>query len=405
MSEPISNREKWQKVLIQRRLANVQHWVEQLETSHDSATFVLENYDNLLRTLESALGDDSAFDFVYRLIRNIWPVVFGFADWERWQIYFNEALQISRRLQEVDKQGFFLERIAMVYIQRANYVEAEALLNEAIEIYHKLGNLEDYAQSLTRLIEAVYHLRNDLQESLALCQKAIQIGHRLQSDAVLGNAFNVQAFIYQNAREWRLCLESAQQAYEVFDRMNLPGRKTNALGWVVLAHTYLKEWEAVENIDSQLTEILVSTGNIESLATHKNRIGIAAFKQENYAIAELLWHEALNLHSQVGNQRSLAAIYNNLGKVYTKMREWEAARDFLGRAIEIYDEIEQLYNWANSMDNLADLYEAMGEMGQCCAVLATAVSRLNNVDQNTIIEKLQATLKQRVKDLTQNQYP
>jgi hypothetical protein len=87
------------------------------------------------------------------------------------------------------------------------------------------------------------------------------------------------------------------------------------------------------------------------------------------------------------------------------MNDWEAAQEFLNKAVGIYDQIDQPYHWANSMDNLADLYEAMGEMGQCCAVLATAVSRLNNVDQNTIIEKLQATLQQRVKDLTQNQYP
>jgi tetratricopeptide (TPR) repeat protein len=148
--------------------------------------------------------------------------------------------------------------------------------------------------------------------------------------------------------------------------------------------------------------MFIAVGDIDGLSDHKVNLGIAAFMQENYVLAEALWQEALSLQSQIQRPFSLANIYNNLGKVYTKMGEWEAAHDFLDKAILMFEEIADMYNWANSMDNLVDLYEAQGDIGQCCAVLERVLLRLQNIDPDAPEQKLLTTMQQRLQALSRN---
>jgi tetratricopeptide (TPR) repeat protein len=365
------------------------------------ATFVLEEYDNLLRTLESALQQDATFDLAYRLIRKLSLVVFGFVDWDRWLVYLEEAVMLSHRLGREAERAFLLGRISHIYNHRADYERAELLYREAAEIFQKLGDLESYAYTLARLGHTTYNSRHSLRESVVLCQQAIRLGNQLQNNALIGQAYDSLAYVYEHAREWQLCLEAAQTAYKIFQHSNHP-RKEYILSRILLAYIFLEEWEAINENAAKLTEMFIAVGDIDGLSDHKVNLGIAAFMQENHALAEALWQEALSLQSQIQRPFSLANIYNNLGKVYTKMGEWEAAHDFLDKAILMFEEIADMYNWANSMDNLVDLYEAQGDIGQCCAVLERVLLRLQNIDPDAPEQKLLTTMQQRLQALSRN---
>jgi tetratricopeptide (TPR) repeat protein len=401
MSPPIAKSDKWLAVLQQRRLANIEYWLRKLDTCEELATFVLEEYDNLLRTLESALQQDGNFDLAYRLIRKLSLVVFGYVDWERWLVYLEAAVNMSRRLQREAERAFLLERIGHIHIHRAEYEQAELLYREAAEIFQKSGDLESYAYTLSRLGQTTYTLRHNLRESVTLCQQAIQLGHQLQNSSLIGHAYDALAYVYERAREWELCLEAAQAAYRIFQHSNQPRVKEYILSRIVTAYIFLEEWEAVNESAAQLTEMFTAIGDIDGLSEHKTNLGVAAFKQKNYALAEVLWQEALSLQSQIQRPLSLANIYNNLGKVYTRLSEWEAAHDFLQKAIQIFEEMADRYNWANSMDNLVDLYEAQGEVDKCRAVLEQVLTRLQNVDPDAPVQKLLSTMEQRRQTLLQ----
>jgi tetratricopeptide (TPR) repeat protein len=402
MSPPISRPDKWLAVLQQRRLANIEYWLHKLDTCGELATFVLQEYDNLLRTLESALQQDTTFDLAYRLIRKLSLVVFGYVDWDRWLVYLEEAVHVSRRLQREAERAFLMERIAQIHIQRADYGQAELLYREAAEIFQKLGDRESYGFTLSRLGHTTYNLRHNLRESVALCQQAIQLGHQLQNNTLIGLSHDALAYVYEHAREWQLCLEAAQAAYSILQHSNHPRMKEHPLSRIVLANIFLEEWEAVNESAAQLTEVFITKGDIEGLSNHRVNLGIAAFMQENHVLAEALWQEALSLQSQIQQPHSLANIYNNLGMVYTRMGEWEAAYDFLQKALLLYEQLADRDNWANSMDNLVDLYEAQGEIDKCRIVLEQVLIRMQDVDPDTPVQKLLVTMRRRLQALPPN---
>ena len=396
MSQPITNLNKWQAVLRQQRQANIEYWLHQLETCEDLNAFVIKEYDNLLRTLESALQQDATFDLAYRLIQKLSFVVFGYVDWDRWLVYLQEAKQTSGRLQREAEQAFIMERICHIYLNRAEFEKAYALYREASEIFQRLGDMDSYAFALSRLGMTTYDLYQDLPESVSLCNQAIELAQPLQNDLLKGHLYDALSCVYQQAREWQLCLQAAQTAYTFIQNSSHPRMREHIQMRIVSAYIFLEEWEAVEEKDVQLTEMLLTAGDIEGLAGLKLLLGVAAFKQGNDELAEALWQEVLGLQSQIQLPRSLAHVCNNLGKVYTRMGEWEAAKEFLDKAILLFEEMADSYEWANSMDNLVDLYEAQGEIAKCRIVLTQVLTQLKDVEPDAPVQKLLAVMRQRL---------
>ena len=403
MSQPIAKLDKWQAVLRRKRVANIEYWLHKLDACTELNTFVVKEYGNLLHALESALQQDATFYLAYRLIQNLSFVVFGYVDWDRWLVYLQEAIEISRRLEKEAEQAFLMERMCHILFHRSDFQQAEVLYREASEIFQRLRDLESYAFTLSRLGLTTYELHQDFPKSVALCNRAIELASSLSNNMLKSHLYDALSYIYFREREWRFCLQVAQVAYALIQSSNHPRMKEHIQARIVASHIWLEEWEMVDDKAAQLTEMFLKAGDIAGLSGFKNSLGIAAFKQGNYELAESLWQEALGMQSQIQQPSSLANIYNNLGKVYTKMGEWEAAEDFLQRAIRIFDQLADIYNWANSMDNLVDLYEAQSRIEPCRVVLKQVLTRLDATDPDAPVQKLLGLMRQRLRTLPPNE--
>jgi tetratricopeptide (TPR) repeat protein len=399
MSQPISQPDKWRAVLQQQRLANIEFWLDKLDTCEDLASFVLKEYDNLLHALEKALQQDDLFDLAYHLIRKLDLIVFGYVDWDRWLIYLDEGVQISRRLQREAERAYLMECIGNIHLHRAEIQEAEIIYLETAEIFQRLGEQDRYARSLSRLGQIAYDLHQDLRAGVDLCQQAIHLADQLQNEILSGFCYAALSYVYRAAREWRLCLQAAKTAYEFLQASDVPRIREQLLARIILAHIFLGEWDSVNEEAAQLTELFTANGDIDGLATHKGNLGVAAFKQGNYPLAEALWQEVLSLQSQIQRPFALAMLYNNLGKVYTKMEEWEVAQDFLEKAVIILENIADKPSWANTMDNLVDLYEAQEQFDKCRVILEQVLTQMQDFDLDSPVQELLSNMQLRLQTL------
>jgi tetratricopeptide (TPR) repeat protein len=168
---------------------------------------------------------------------------------------------------------------------------------------------------------------------------------------------------------------------------------------IIAIRAELGEWEEIEQAAIGLMASLTNSGDIRTLSQLKNNLGVIAFNQNQYTVAESFWQEALHLHSQIQEPTEQASLYNNLGAVYTLMEEWQAAHEMLDKAILAHQQLGDVYNWANSLDNLADLYEAQGETAVCRQVLEKAQSGLQPIAQTPHVEELLASITRRLADL------
>lgn len=391
----IVDQARWRNVLKQQKIANAQRWLNILETCLDPVSLVHEDYDNFLRALETTLQAAETFDVAYRLGQILYPVIFGYADWDRWLVYLRQMLHSSRLLKKQNEEARLLEQIGDLLYHKGNLEDAEKSYQNASEIYKEVDNRTSYYRTLA-MLASLKDIQGDVEEGIHLCQTAVVLAEQSQDELALANANLNLSNIYRRTREWDKALESAHSAYSIYSRLGLSTFLTKASITLIAIWAESGEWGKIDQLSRELMLLLNSSGDVHNLSQLKNNLGILAFSQGNYNMAEAAWQEALQLHSQIQEPTELAGIYNNLGMVYTQLEEWETAEDMLLKAITAYRRFGDIFNWANSLDNLADLYEARGQTAEFQHTLQEAIAGLQALKETPHAVELLNYMSQRL---------
>jgi len=399
MTVAISDQRKWVEILRRQKLANAERWLRTLEEKKDLNRFVLSDYDNLLRALETTLERPDSFELAYQLIQALNTVVFGFADWDRWLQYLKQALNTSEHLRREAEEAHLLTMIARIFVHQGDLDKAKVHFQRSAAKFKKIGDQPNFGKSLGKLSN-VYVLQDDLAMSERLCQQALEIAYASQDSFAVGLAYLDLSQIYLKSQNFQEGLVVAQKAHEIFSQIGQTKSSVVALINVVSFQAQLGKWAEAEQVSAQLMLTLDTSADIQSISQLKNNLGVAAFKQGDYAKAEKVWQEALQLSSQVQNPTEMANLYNNLGMVYTKLKEWETAEMMLLESAKAYLELGNVFLWANAQDNLAELYEARGETAVSQQIVKEAITVLQTIEKSPHRQKLLANMALRMEKYT-----
>lgn len=366
---------KWREIFERQQLANAERWLTLLAAKDNPADMVIQEYDNLLRALEISLQKADTFDLAFRLIGQLFSIVFGYGDWDRWLIYLGEAVRLSQELNRDSEEATLLNYMGNIYVYKGEFGQARELFSQCVQKYELLNDKANYASTLTKLA-VVNESQGKFKDSLAFLEDALQVAKSINDLSVLMQVNLTLSNVYHKSREWSLGLLAAQSAYDLAGQLGEAQVEMLALLNIVAFHTELGNWQEVVAITPSVEETLTMTGDLIKLSQFKNNMGIVAFNQGHYYVAEKAWQDALQINSQVEQPIELARIYNNLGMVYTKLGEMETAEKMLKEAVAIFEVKGDLYNWANTLDNLADIYEARGSMIEFNHTLNLALSIL-----------------------------
>ena len=374
----ISNQARWRTVLRQQKLANAKRWLAILETSPDLVTLVHEDYDNFLRALETTLQTSETFEVAYKLGQTLYPIAFGYADWDRWLVYLRQTLHTSKILHRQNEEARLLEQIGDILYHKGNLHDAEENYRTASLLYQSKGNMKSYSRTLA-MLATLKDIQGETEEGILLCRKALTTATQAQDDLALANANLNLSNIYRRIRDWEQARQAAQIAYDLYHKLGYSNLLTKASITLIAIWAETGNWEEINHLSTELMTILSASGDVHNLSQLKNNMGILAFSQGHYHMAEAAWQEALQLHSQIQEPTELAGIYNNLGMVYTQLQEWDTAEEMLLKAITAYRRFGDIFNWANSLDNLADLYEALGKTAEFEHALQEAIVGLQTL--------------------------
>lgn len=368
----ISQKAKWRNVLEQQKLANAQRWLEILEKSNAPITLVHEDYDNFLRALETTIQTPKTFEIAYKLSQILYPIIFGYADWDRWLIYLQQMHFISNNLKKEHEEARLLQQIGDIQYHKGNLPSAEENYHTASLLYKNQGNLSSYSRTLA-MLASLKDIQGEPKKGVSLCQKAIAEAQKAQDNLALANASLNLSNIYRRIRNWEQALKAAKTAYLIFHRLGHSALLTKTSITLIAIWAESGDWEEINQLSAELITVLNESGDVYKLCQLKNNLGAVAYRQGNYVLAEAAWQEALQLNSQIQEPMELASIYNNLGMVYTQLQEWETAEEMLLKAITAYQRFGDTFSWANSLDNLADLYEVREQTAEFKQTLQEAI--------------------------------
>lgn len=351
------NQQKWRAVLQQQRHTNAERWLRLLQQQELSPQQIIKEYDNLLRALEYILYTEENFDLSYALIECLFPEVSGFADWDRWLVYLQQAQLLSQQVDRPEEEASLAVQMGDIYIHQGHFEQAKRQYQRAKAFYAQLNHPEKQAVTMSKLAVVV-----DMQgqEGLRLCQEAVAIAHSTQNYKAMADVQINLSHIYMRMRQWEPGLAAAERAYTLYQQLAEPTTAVKAFFNMVTCWERLGRWGEAEPASQQLLETLGNLGDVHTLAKLKNNLGVIAFYQSKWSVAEQNWQEALQLQSQLGDPTEHALLLNNLGLVYTRLGEYAAAEEMLRQAMRIQHELGDPFNWANAADNLADLYVVMG---------------------------------------------
>ena len=226
------------------------------------------------------------------------------------------------------------------------------------------------------MIVSLKKKKKKTKEGISICRKALRMAKQAKDDLALANANLNLSNIYRKIRNWEQALNTAQTAYFIYHRLELSHLLTKTSITLIAIWAESGNWEKINQLSAELMTVLDASGDVYNLSQLKNNMGISAFSQGNYNMAEAAWQEALQLHSQIQEPMELASIYNNLGMVYTQLEEWETAEEMLLKAVTSFRRFGAIFSWANSLDNLADLYEVRGQTAEFKQTLQEAIAGL-----------------------------
>ncbi len=394
---PITQKSRWRNVLQQQKLANAQRWLTILETSADPITLVHEDYDNFLRALETTIQTPENFEIAYRLGQILYPIIFGYADWDRWLVYLQQMLYTSKALLRVQEEARLLQQIGDIQYHKGNLQNAEANYHAASILYKNQGNLSNHSRTLA-MLASLKDIQGKPEKAISLCQNAIAEAEKANDNLALANANLNLSNIYRRIRNWDQALNTAQTAYSIYHQMGYSTLLIKTSITLIAIWAESGNWAEIKQLSDELITILRESGDVLKLSQLKNNLGGLAYSQGNYKLAESAWQEALQLHSQIQEPMELASIYNNLGMVYTKLKEWETAEEMLLKAITAYQRFGDTFNWANSLDNLADLYEALGQTAEFIQTLQEAIAGLQVLKDTPHADELLDYMQKRLAD-------
>ncbi len=396
---PDDKQANWREVLERQKLANATRWLTILDGQPDPSHTVIQDYDNLLRALETALQKEASFDLAFQLIEKLFPIVFGYADWERWLIYLAQAVTLSQQVHKKYEEAALISYQGNIYTHMGDYLKAKEIYHECLQQYEALSDKGNYAITLTKLAN-VADLQGNISESLNLLKEARNVSNATGNKLTLAMIDLSLSSVYYKAREWASGLAAAQSAQVLAYELHKPQIETMALLNIILFHTELRNWQKADILVHDLEQRLDASGDLVKLSQLKNTRGIAAYHQGHYLEAEKAWQETLKINSQINQTSELANSYNNLGMVYTKLNELNTASSMLLNAARIYKDNGDIFNWANALDNLAEVYERQGNKIMARDVLCMALLELTETDNKPYSEGLLTIIKERIEALT-----
>lgn len=387
MNLRVSNQAQWQDMLQRQATLNAERWISLLEKGYPSFTVAVDDYDNILRALEYTLRKEALFNLSIQLINLSFQATYDYADWDRWNIYLDQALAQSKARGDRLAEASLAEKKGDLLSVWNENKQAESYYSHSLEIYKLMGASAQYANVLNKFGQ-LHRSSGNPEIGLELCLQALEIVESLGDKEKIANTELGLSSIYIIKKDWESVLQSASRSYQLFKEIQKPDQAARALINTFIAWFRLGMWEELGTQPEELINELTEIGNVYILGKLKLNLGVFTAARGDFKGAEAYYLDALHLASQNQVPDDIALVSNNLGIAYTKMEDWESAEEMLLQSVRLYNELEDINSWINSMDNLALLYEAQGNTAVAAKTLHEALAKSTAKDIQPHTQKL-----------------
>jgi two-component system NarL family sensor kinase len=301
-----------------------------------------------------------------------------------------QALQLAQKLNYSKGIAQAYNDIGIIYIDKAQYLRATKLLNEALKIrdqpgiasiYNKLGIID---QKQGRLKEALEHQIS-----------ALKIYQKLGQDKWIGYSLNNIAIIHQNLGNLDKAIEYHQKALEY--RIKMKDQAGEATSYGNMANVYVRLYDTISAVNYYQKAINLSRSlKIEELiSANLSNMGNISIGQKKYDHALELFDESLEIRERLGDSKGISSTLSRIGTVYTETKRYRDASKALNRSLAIANNISTIDEKLSALLGLAKLKALTNQLDSSFVMMKLYIATKDSV--------YDARIKQQILDV-QSQY-
>jgi tetratricopeptide (TPR) repeat protein len=324
-------------------------WLERLEQEHDN-----------LRAAWQWAAEGGRLEMALR---------FGIALERFWVVrgYRNEGLafleRVLARSAEVatDVRAKALLAAARLAFIQSNYNRGEALAQESLELFRKLGDRRGIALSLDRAGMAAWR-RGNFPAARALMEEALALFKEVgDQDRVAWSLFTL-GLLNNKQGKYSKAYELLRESLALFRKSG--NKRGIAASLTQLAGTLFVSQSEQSLIYPLLEEGLSldrEVGDKEGMAVSSLLLAWVALRQGDIATARARVKQSLSLYKEMEHREGMAEAFSLLGRVEASSGDHTFARTLYQESLSMAQEIGDRELMASGMEGLASSVAAQGE--------------------------------------------
>lgn len=297
---------------------------------------------------------------------------------------FDSALLLLREAEAIAEEGTQLQSDlfhtrASIFYNVAQYDSAIAYNLKALEIRHRLEDLEGLAISYNNLSNA-YDRKSDYPKSIDAAFESLKIREQLGHKSQMADVYSNLGGTYNMIGEYDKAIEMLLTGISLLEEIAAPIANASA-SWANLGVTYvsIQEYEKAIDAFNRVLAIQKEVGNkyhiafaLEGLAVvfeeqlqfdsslsyHQRGLkiarelddpfsigrrlmgmGVAYEKLDRFEESRAAYEESLTVRQEIGDKKGVANNYINLGYLFLRTDELNGAIDHFEKALDMTDEL------------------------------------------------------------------
>ncbi len=271
-------------------------------------------------------------------------------------IYFQQINILAKKLGDKEQFGDSLTNIGNAYRHLSNYETALKFYLENIKNIEKTKNKEKYSSLLNNIGIAYWNLSNyDL--ALEYFFKSLQIREETGSPEDITSSYNNIGLVYCNLRNFEKSLEFHFKALKVREKLNAKDKIAQSLNNIGNVHNESKNYEQALTYHLKALAIWKKNKSQTGLSHAYNNVGDDYQKLNDYDKALNFYLVSLKLKEDIDDKRGIANTLKNIGKTHIKLNNLDDALIFLEKGLKLAIEIKAHILVKESYSALSGLFE------------------------------------------------
>lgn len=319
------------------KAGDAQNEMKYLRKAADYAKAQYHNSDaaKMYEKLMTRLEKDEDLIETGHLLGNVYKIS---GKWDLAEKIFRESLNRALTLKDELLSAASMKELAYMLLEKGRYDEAQPLLDEAVDLYRKLGVVkgEGDVEGYRGLI---HYYKGELDDAIEHFTKRLKLAETIDDKNAKALSYRYLGGVSYYRSDYKTALDyycnQLAISKETCNILDIAVAENN-LG---LVYSHLNDFRNAAHFYQKALDTYRKISIRQYICYTSNNLGELKFWLGEYDEAEKLFREQLNIATELGIKRHISIAYNCLGNISRKKQDFVTAENFYDKAIAIGEEL------------------------------------------------------------------